>query len=97
MRNSMIVGALAASAAFAAPTMANDSVLKCIADEGNWCMQQHDYANQRFSKLDQINTKNVGSLQVAWTFSTVTQTEFFDARLEVTLGSHVEEETKRSE
>jgi PQQ-dependent dehydrogenase (methanol/ethanol family) len=33
-------------------------------------MQQHDYNAQRYSALDQINTKNVGSMKVAWTFST---------------------------
>jgi PQQ-dependent dehydrogenase (methanol/ethanol family) len=70
MRRSAFAGALVASAVLAAPALANDSVLKCISDENNWCMQQHDYASQRYSKLDQINTKNVGNLQVAWTFST---------------------------
>jgi PQQ-dependent dehydrogenase (methanol/ethanol family) len=33
-------------------------------------MQQHDYNAHRYSALDQINTKNVGSMKVAWTFST---------------------------
>jgi PQQ-dependent dehydrogenase (methanol/ethanol family) len=33
-------------------------------------MQQGDWSAQRYSKLDQINTKNVGNMQVAWTFST---------------------------
>jgi PQQ-dependent dehydrogenase (methanol/ethanol family) len=33
-------------------------------------MQQGDYQAHRYSKLDQINTKNVGNLRVAWTFST---------------------------
>jgi PQQ-dependent dehydrogenase (methanol/ethanol family) len=35
-----------------------------------WTMPTGDYANQRFSKLDQINTGNAGSLRQAWTFST---------------------------
>jgi lanthanide-dependent methanol dehydrogenase len=70
MRRSKLVGALAASVAMTAPAMANDSVLECIKDANNWCMQQHDYANTRYSELNQINTKNVGNLQVAWTFST---------------------------
>ena len=30
--------------------------------------QARDYANTRFSPLDQINTKNVDQLRVAWTF-----------------------------
>jgi lanthanide-dependent methanol dehydrogenase len=32
-------------------------------------MAPHDYANTRFSELDQINAGNVGQLQLAWTFS----------------------------
>jgi PQQ-dependent dehydrogenase (methanol/ethanol family) len=35
-----------------------------------WAIQTGDYANQRYSELDQINADNVGDLQVAWTFST---------------------------
>jgi PQQ-dependent dehydrogenase (methanol/ethanol family) len=70
MRKSVFAGALVATAAFSAPALANDSVVKCIADENNWCMQQHDYNAHRYSALDQINTKNVGTMKVAWTFST---------------------------
>ncbi|CAN1724965.1 Lanthanide-dependent methanol dehydrogenase [Hyphomicrobium sp. 1Nfss2.1] len=70
MRKSVFAGALVAAAAFSAPASANDSVIKCIADENNWCMQQGNYSATRYSNLDQINTKNVGNLKVAWTFST---------------------------
>ena len=40
------------------------------ADDGQWLRAAKDYANTRFSGLDQINAGNVGSLRVAWTFST---------------------------
>ncbi len=70
MRKSAFAGALVASAVLVAPAMANDSTVKCISDANNWCIQQHDYAGHRYSTLDQINTKNAGSLQVAWTFAT---------------------------
>jgi lanthanide-dependent methanol dehydrogenase len=40
------------------------------ATEGGWPMATHDYANQRFSTLGQIDTHNVGRLQIAWTFDT---------------------------
>jgi len=70
MRKSAFAGALVASAVLVAPAMANDSTIKCISDANNWCIQQHDYAGHRYSTLDQINTKNAGSLQVAWTFAT---------------------------
>ena len=36
---------------------------------GEWTSQARDYANTRYSPLNQINTSNVGRLQVAWTFS----------------------------
>ena len=39
-------------------------------DDGQWLMAAKDYANTRYSSLDQINTANAGDLRVAWTFST---------------------------
>lgn len=54
----------------AAPVLANDSVASHIADPTQWAIQTGDYANTRYSKLDQITKDNVGDLQVAWTFST---------------------------
>ena len=33
-------------------------------------LQTLDYANTRYSALDQIDAGNVGRLKVAWTFST---------------------------
>jgi len=49
---------------------ANDDLMKNIGNSSNWAIQTGDYANQRYSKLDEINAGNVGKLQVAWTFST---------------------------
>jgi glucose dehydrogenase len=40
------------------------------ADDGQWVRATKDYANSRYSTLDQINTGNVDSLKVAWTFDT---------------------------
>jgi PQQ-dependent dehydrogenase (methanol/ethanol family) len=56
----------------ALPTLAvaNADVEKNIANSKNWAMQAGDMYNQRYSKLKQINTGNVGKMQVAWTFST---------------------------
>ncbi|SIO47314.1 PQQ-dependent dehydrogenase, methanol/ethanol family [Rhodovulum sp. ES.010] len=50
--------------------MANEALIELINDPGQWVIQTGDYANQRYSELDQINRDNVGDLQVAWTFST---------------------------
>ena len=54
----------------AVPALANDSVLKAVKNPKNWAMQQGDYANHRYSTLDQINTSNVGKMQTARSFST---------------------------
>jgi glucose dehydrogenase len=40
------------------------------ADDGQWTMPAKNFASTRFSGLDEINTKNVKDLKVAWTFST---------------------------
>ncbi|MGC2781299.1 MAG: lanthanide-dependent methanol dehydrogenase XoxF5 [Bradyrhizobium sp.] len=59
------VAALAAGGAFA-----SDELVKMSANPKDWVMPAGDYANTRYSKLNQINAQNVGKLQVAWTFST---------------------------
>ena len=56
--------------AFSGVALANADVEKNIANSKNWAMQAGDMYNQRYSKLKQINTGNVGKMQVAWTFST---------------------------
>jgi alcohol dehydrogenase (cytochrome c) len=38
-------------------------------DDHQWPMAAKNYANTRYSGLDQINTGNVGQLKLAWTFS----------------------------
>jgi lanthanide-dependent methanol dehydrogenase len=40
------------------------------SEDGEWRMAAKDYANRRYSGLDQINASNVGSLKLAWSFST---------------------------
>jgi len=62
---------LAASViALAAPAMANDELLKLEKDANQWVMPTGDYANQRYSQLNQITKDNVKNLRPAWTFST---------------------------
>lgn len=39
-------------------------------DDGQWVRATKDYANTRYSTLDQVNAGNVGNLRVAWTFAT---------------------------
>ncbi|MGF9761573.1 lanthanide-dependent methanol dehydrogenase XoxF5 [Microvirga sp. 0TCS3.31] len=69
MRALHLVSALAVVAGIM-PASANDELQKLIQDPNQWVIQTGDYANTRFSKLDQINASNVNKLQVAWTFST---------------------------
>jgi PQQ-dependent dehydrogenase (methanol/ethanol family) len=40
------------------------------AEDGQWPMSAKNYANTRFSGLNEINPSNVANLKVAWTFST---------------------------
>ncbi|MCO8143949.1 methanol/ethanol family PQQ-dependent dehydrogenase [Rhodovulum tesquicola] len=60
------VAALCAGSA----ALANDELLELMNDPTQWVIQTGNYANHRYSGLDQINRENVGNLQVAWTFST---------------------------
>ncbi len=50
--------------------VANEDLMKAMDNPSNWANPTGDYANQRYSKLDQINAGNVKDLKVAWTFST---------------------------
>jgi PQQ-dependent dehydrogenase (methanol/ethanol family) len=70
MRKSAIACGLLTSVAFSAPVWANEDSAKLSADPKNWAQQSGNYAGTRHSKLNQITTANVGSLKVAWTFST---------------------------
>jgi len=40
-----------------------------VRSDGEWTMPARDYANTRYSPLDEINTGNASHLRVAWTFS----------------------------
>jgi PQQ-dependent dehydrogenase (methanol/ethanol family) len=68
---SMWVGVAAVAATVASVTAGADPDLeKRMGDPSNWASQAGDYANTRWSDLNQINASNVGKLQVAWTLST---------------------------
>src|SRR3954454_16914064 len=56
--------------AIASGVLANEELQKLSSDPKNWAIPTGDYANTRYSKLDQITAKNVKDLQVKWTFST---------------------------
>jgi lanthanide-dependent methanol dehydrogenase len=70
MHRRTLVGVLLGATALAVPAQASKDVLDRSADPNQWVIQTGDYANQRYSKLDQITRDNVKNLKVAWTFST---------------------------
>jgi PQQ-dependent dehydrogenase (methanol/ethanol family) len=53
----------------AAPAQAQNDLNDLSKNQKEWVMAPKDYANTRFSGLDQINAQNVDQLQVAWSFS----------------------------
>jgi alcohol dehydrogenase (cytochrome c) len=70
MKKTGLWAALSLVVAWALPAHANDELQKMIQDPNQWVIQTGDYANTRYSKLDQINASNVGKLTPTWTFST---------------------------
>ena len=52
------------------PARAADDLVRMQANPANAVSPTMTYDNQRYSKLKQITTQNVGRLEVAWTFST---------------------------
>ena len=69
---SLTMGTVISAAALlaAGPLYAQSDLGKMSQNSNDWVMPAKDYANTRYSTLKQINTGNVGKLQVAWTFST---------------------------
>lgn len=55
-------------ALFAARAVAADDLQSRSQDDKQWVMAPKNYANTRFSGLDQINAGNVGKLHLAWSF-----------------------------
>ena len=69
---SLTMGTVISAAALlaAGPLYAQSDLGKMSQNANDWVMPAKDYANTRYSTLNQINSGNVGKLQVAWTFST---------------------------
>src|SRR3979411_2261075 len=71
MRKMQFATCLAAMVAFGAGAAnANEELIKMSQKPKDWVMPTGDYANTRYSNLNQITAANAGKLQVAWTFST---------------------------
>ncbi len=69
--NRLVTTVLSVSAlALNTAAFANESVLKNSADPKQWVIQAGNYDNNRYSKLDQINSGNVAKMVPSWSFST---------------------------
>src|SRR6266851_4127352 len=55
---------------FAGAASANDELIKLSKDPNQWVMPTGNYANTRYSELNQINKDNAKNLRPIWTFST---------------------------
>src|SRR5437588_84156 len=62
--------ALSAFAVVAGGASANDELIKLSKDPNQWVMPTGNYANWRYSELNQINKDNAKNLRPLWTFST---------------------------
>ena len=49
---------------------ANDELIAMQEDASQWVMPTGNYANHRYSELDEINVENAKDLRPVWTFST---------------------------
>ena len=70
MKKLLFLAGMACSLLVGTQASANDDLMKLMQDPNQWVIQTGDYANTRYSKLDQINASNVNKMQVSWTFST---------------------------
>ncbi len=59
-----------AALAWGSPASANDELQKLQGDANQWVMPTGNYANQRYSTLNQITAANVSKLHPVWSFST---------------------------
>src|SRR5882757_9026984 len=70
MRARLWLLAAIAACGMASVASANDELMKLEKDANQWVMPTGNYANQRYSTLNQITKDNVKNLRPAWTFST---------------------------
>ena len=72
--NRKLISSLAISAGLfgvmSAPAFADDDQLKLMNDDNQWTQPRKDYSNTGYSRLSQINKRNVKNLKLAWTFNT---------------------------
>jgi len=70
LKSLLLASTVAALLSAPVVSTANNGVESLTKNPANWATWGGDYAGTRYSKLDQINTKNVKTMQPAWSFST---------------------------
>jgi alcohol dehydrogenase (cytochrome c) len=70
MMKNIAVAAVAVAGLWAGAASANEELLRLEKDPNQWVMPTGNFANHRYSELNQINRDNVGQLRAAWSFST---------------------------
>ena len=70
LKSFLLTSSIAAVLAVPAIATANADLEKLTQNPANWATWGGDYAGTRFSKLNQITTDNVKTMQPAWSFST---------------------------
>jgi PQQ-dependent dehydrogenase (methanol/ethanol family) len=70
LKSLLLASSVAAALAVPSIASANSGVESLTKNPANWATALGNYAGTRYSKLNQINTKNVKYLQPAWSFST---------------------------
>jgi glucose dehydrogenase len=68
--SSIVAAVMTATTLTFSTANANEEVTILASNPANWAMPTGDYANTRYSKLNQINADNVADMKVAWSFST---------------------------
>ena len=69
-KQDLLAVAIASATMAVGSASANEELMKLAEDPANWAMPTGDYANTRYSELDEITAENAGDLKPAWTFST---------------------------
>ncbi len=63
----------AAAVLVASAANANEELIRMSQNPKDWVMPTGNYANHRYSRLNQITSENAAKLRVSWTFSTGVQ------------------------
>ncbi|HEY8117811.1 MAG TPA: methanol/ethanol family PQQ-dependent dehydrogenase [Methylophilaceae bacterium] len=70
MKNYLFLTTVAVAIVLPMNAIAHDGLQELMQDDRQWVSPRKDYFNQGYSRLNQINKRNIKDLHLAWTFST---------------------------